>query len=284
MRNASPSLQALLASGRAFFMADLYTFTLQDGSVSRYTSADVDLMADGQVFSASGPLFRRGRTRQTLGLEVDTLEVTIHAGSTHTLNAVPWLQAARVGALDGATLRLGRVFLADWTATDSSSLLLFEGRIADVRPSRTELQVTVKSDLELLDIRMPRNLYQPGCLHTLYRGGCGLDKAAYAVNAAVNAGSTLTRIPCTLTQAAGHFALGTVRFNNGPNAGVIRSVKQYEPGVLTLSAPLVTPCVAGNTFTAYPGCDKTQATCQARFGNAANFRGYPYVPVPETIL
>ena len=26
------------------------------------------------------------------------------------------------------------------------------------------------------------------------------------------------------------------------------------------------------------GCDKSLATCAARFGNAANFRGEPYLP------
>jgi uncharacterized phage protein (TIGR02218 family) len=284
MRNASPDLQALLESGRAFFMADLYTFTLMGGTVARYTSADVDLVVGGQTFSCKGPLFKRGRTRLTLGLEVDTLDVSIYADASHTLNATPWLHAARVGALDGATVRLERVFLTDWTDTSAGSILLFEGRIADVKPRSTELKITVKSDLELLDIQMPRNLYQPGCLHTLYQGGCGLNKATFAVNSTVNGGSSVTKINCGLEQGAGYFALGTIRFNSGPNAGVIRSVKEYEQGVVTLSAPLVVPCGVGDTFSAYPGCDKTKATCQAKFNNVIHFRGHPYVPAPETIL
>ncbi|OVE46683.1 DUF2163 domain-containing protein [Chromobacterium violaceum] len=284
MRNATSALQALLESGRAFFMADLYTFSLVGGTIARYTSADVDLTVGGQTFSSKGPLFKRGRTRLTLGLEVDTLDLTINTDARHTLNAVPWLHAARVGALDGAAVRLERVFLTDWTDTSAGSILLFEGRVADVKPSRTELKLTVKSELELLDIQMPRNLYQPGCLHTLFQGGCGLSKAAFAVNGTVGGGSSVNRIPCALTQAAGHFALGTIRFNSGPNAGVIRSVKDYTPGVVTLSTPLVVPCNVGDGFTIYPGCDKTKGTCLAKFNNVINFRGHPYVPAPETVL
>ena len=37
----------------------------------------------------------------------------------------------------------------------------------------------------------------------------------------------------------------------------------------------------GDAFTVYAGCDHTQGTCQGRFNNLANFRGFPYVPPPE---
>jgi hypothetical protein len=38
----------------------------------------------------------------------------------------------------------------------------------------------------------------------------------------------------------------------------------------------------GDTFIAYPGCDKTQSTCSGKFSNLVNFGGSPYIPVPET--
>jgi len=42
---------------------------------------------------------------------------------------------------------------------------------------------------------------------------------------------------------------------------------------------------AGDVFTAYPGCDKTQATCASpKFSNLVNFEGFPYVPAPETAI
>lgn len=35
---------------------------------------------------------------------------------------------------------------------------------------------------------------------------------------------------------------------------------------------------AGDAFTIYPGCDKQQSTCSAKFNNLIHFRGFPYVP------
>ena len=35
---------------------------------------------------------------------------------------------------------------------------------------------------------------------------------------------------------------------------------------------------AGDGFTIRAGCDKQFATCKAKFGNGANFRGFPHMP------
>ena len=34
----------------------------------------------------------------------------------------------------------------------------------------------------------------------------------------------------------------------------------------------------GDTFSVFAGCDKTFATCKAKFDNALNFRGFPHLP------
>jgi len=33
----------------------------------------------------------------------------------------------------------------------------------------------------------------------------------------------------------------------------------------------------GDGFTVTPGCDRSFATCKAKFANAVNFRGHPYM-------
>ena len=38
------------------------------------------------------------------------------------------------------------------------------------------------------------------------------------------------------------------------------------------------PSHLGDTFTVTAGCDKQFATCQAKFANAVNFRGFPHMP------
>ena len=47
---------------------------------------------------------------------------------------------------------------------------------------------------------------------------------------------------------------------------------------LTLWQPMTRPILVGDAFTVSAGCDKRFATCRDRFGNIANFRGFPHMP------
>lgn len=284
MKSATSELVTLLSTSRQFLMADLFTFTLVGGTVLRYANCDMDIKVGATVFSSGGPRFVRGRTRVTIGVEVDTLDVTVFADDTHLVNGVPFLQACASGAFDGASLQLERAFMASWGDTSPGTVILFSGRIAEIKISRHEVKLTVRSELELLNIMMPRNLYQPGCMYTLFDAGCGLLKASWGIVGSVISGSTPRIINCTLAQPAGWFTLGSISFTSGPNAGVSRTVKAHVSGQVELSYPLPASPVAGNAFVIYPGCDKMQNTCANKFGNAGRFRAFPFVPVPETSI
>lgn len=284
MKSASPELIAYLNSGQQFLMADLFTFTLVGGGIARYTSASVDVVVGGNTHLANDAIISRGRTRTVIGVEVDTLDLTVAAQTPHTLGGVPWLTAARNGALDGATVRLQRLFMPTWGDVSLGTVLLFEGRIASLEVGRTEARLHVNSRLEVLNIQMPRNLYQPGCLNTLFDASCTLVKASNGTSAVVTSASSKTTINCGLAQAAGFFDLGTITFTSGINNGVSRSVKSYAPGVIYLIAPLLIAPSVSDTFTAYAGCDKKQATCSGKFSNLVNFRGFPFIPAPESVL
>ena len=132
---------------------------------------------------------------------------------------------------------------------------------------------------------MPRNVYTAGCIHTVFDGGCGLIKASFANPSAALSGSTNRVLLCELAQAPGYFDLGTVTFTSGANAGVTRTIKAYAVGAISLSYPLKTAPAVGDSFIAYPGCDKRMAeTCSAKFGNLPNYRGFPFIPVPEATI
>ncbi|MCU0624551.1 MAG: phage BR0599 family protein, partial [Gemmatimonadaceae bacterium] len=81
------------------------------------------------------------------------------------------------------------------------------------------------------------------------------------------------------------FDLGIVRFTSGALSGVSRVVRSHvqSGGVLRLVAPLPAAPAPGDGIAVTPGCDKRQATCSSKFSNLARFRGYPYIPVPETL-
>lgn len=283
MKSASPALIELLNSSQQFYMADLYTFTLVGGFVARYTDAEMDLVVGGQTFSGTGPLIRREATRTVIGIEVDTLNIEVTAQAGHQLNGTPWLAAIRNGGLDGARVQLERVFMPTYGDTSAGAVILFGGRVAECELGRVTAKITVKSDLELLNVKMPRNLYQPSCPNSLFDGACGLNKSTFAINGTVAAGSSLTSVVTGLSQPAGYFDLGTISFNTGANAGLTRSVRSWANGTAKLALPLLAACAAGDSVTLYPGCDKLLATCEGKFNNRLNFRGQPFVPVPESV-
>jgi uncharacterized phage protein (TIGR02218 family) len=284
MKTASPELVALLASGR-FVFAELFTFTQLDGTIYRWTTADVDVSWGGHAFSSSGPTLERGNIHHAVGVEVDTMELTIVADpAEHLIAGLPYPHYARNGGFDGTRVLFERAYMADWSTPVVGALTKFSGAVSDVTPSRTQVVLSVKSDLELLNVKAPHNLYQAPCLHSVYNSGCGLIKANFAVAGVVAAGSTTTQIACALAQAAGWFDQGTITFTAGENAGVMRTVKSYAPGLFKLSLPLPAVPAPGDTFNAYAGCDRCQVTCDVKFNNKPNFRATPYVPIPETAL
>lgn len=287
MKTADPALVTLLSTAREFFMADLYTFTLVDGTVLRFTSADIDITTGGRTFLHTGPLIKRSRTRQSIGISVDQLDLDISADASTLLSGLPWLQAITNGALDGAEVELERAFAASpadaLAGNIAGTVVLFPGRGGDSTVDSIRAKEIVRSWLELLNTPLPRNLYQPPCGYSLYDTGCGVSRAAFAAYSAVASGSTRQVLNCALGNAAGYFDIGELVFTGGQNLGVTRTVKTYVPGVVTLAYPLPKPVANGDTFTIYPGCDKRLTTCDTKFGNKARFRATPYVPAPETV-
>lgn len=284
MKSASAPLIALLGSGRPFMMADCYTFTLAGGTVLRYTSFDITLSYGGTTWSAAGPVVERGNTRTVIGLEVDTLDLKVSPRDTDFIGAQTWFQAACSGTLDGAKITLQRAFL-EAPPTVVGLVTMFVGHVGPVTIDRMTVDMTCNSPLDLLDTKLPRNLYQAGCLHTLFDTGCGLSPAAFAVTGAVGGAPTRTGFAATLGQAAGWFDLGSLQFTGGALAGTRRSIKRWDGGTFGLLNPLPIAPAIGDAFTAWPGCDRRKATCEsAKFSNVVNFKGYPFIPVPETAL
>jgi len=77
---------------------------------------------------------------------------------------------------------------------------------------------------------------------------------------------------------------GQIVFTSGANNGLVKAIKQYLNQIFYFNSPLPFLANAGDTFIAYPGCDKTQVTCTNKFSNLMNFEGMPYVSVPETAI
>ena len=306
MKSATPALIAYLADNDQHLYADLFSFTLADGTVLNFTDKDLSLTVDGTLYRADGVRFDGMRYKIAVGLDVDEQTITLAYGPTDLVSSnglgpvdgVPWGQALRTGVLDGCYLRRSRAFYSAWNQPPVGVVPLFAGRVSTVdQVGRVEAQIRIKSTPLLLDTLMPRNTYQTGCIHGLFDVGCGLAKADYQMNWSVAAGPTNGTIPVPSeapplpaalagnSEGLALFVQGTILFTSGVNEGVFRTIKAVSASVangLELVYPLEVPPAAGDSFTIWPGCDKTATTCAVRFDNLDHFRGFPYTPAAET--
>lgn len=285
MRSASSELiaqlNALRAGDATVLVADLYTFTLRTGLVLTYTNADVPIGWNNYTYLANSILVDGLKFKCAAGLDVDQQQITIVARQTDTVSGVPILQALRNGVFDGCEIQRERAFLTAWNLAPVGAVILFKGRIGTIdKIGRTTAEVTVNSDLVLLDVDMPRNIYAPNCQHVLYDSGCGLDKEAFGAVGMVGADSTASAINWSLSSIV--YMQGTVTFTSGMNSGVTATIKDATSSTLILGYPLLYIPVIGDLFAAYQGCDHTRATCISKFDNLLNFRGFPYIPPPTT--
>lgn len=277
-------LNALRANPDATaIVADCFTFTLRTGLILTYTNADAPVTLNGYVYAANSVLVEGLEFKCDVGLSVDQQKIVLAARLTDTIGGIPFLQAIRNGLLDGAEVQRERAFLNSWSAADRAnpvgSVILFKGRVGEINSvGRTAAEISVNSDLVLLDIDMPRNLYGPNCQHVLYDSGCTLVKSAHGASGTVGAGSSLVQINWASSSAI--YAQGTITFSSGANTGASANVKNADSGALYLSYPLPNAPSTGDALTVYQGCDHTQYTCTNKFGNLANFRGFPYIPPP----
>ena len=257
MKTASAGLIALLNSGAPLITADLYTITLTDGMILYYTNADIDIIYGGNTY-LHRPAIKRSNLTFTEGISVDSLDVNINPESTDLIGSITMSQAFRNGTFDGAILQLDKAFFTDWTQTPEVLEKLFLGRMDVDTIGASGIKVDVKSMTELLNVAIPKRVYQATCPWTLYDSStCKAVKASFSSNGTVASTSTETVINCGLAQAAGYFDQGVILFTSGANLNVKRSVKSYTAGQITLINPLQYAPSVNDTFTISRGCART---------------------------
>jgi uncharacterized phage protein (TIGR02218 family) len=295
MKTVTPELVTLLQSRNPVLAFDLYNFTLPGDTVLYYGTADVPIVYQGATYGGS-VRFDRSQIDLKAGLETDSLTVKAYATPADLVNGVPFHQFLRQGGFDNAYLLLQRAFFpAPYVPGAPTGVVwLFSGLVTEVITGGLEAQIKIDSHLFTLDRKIPRNLYQHLCNALLYAPDCGLNGAAYAVAGQVAAGSTLFQIGVSLPPQASlpaplpanYFSLGKLQFTSGALqgtwAGIATQAVAGETTTLTLMPPLLAAPAPGDTFTVWPGCDRALATCTNKFNNVLNFRGFPWIPVPET--
>ena len=302
------SFQALAAS--QFFIANLYQITLQSqlGSPYYFTDSDGPITAGGHTWG-TGLTFNRDTFKQERGFKVQELKLTItpqqDTGSSILFNGTGFLQAIRLALFDSALISWYKIILPSGPAGYGgyfptglpSPILWFQGMVDDAQAGRLTGELNCSSFSTLLSMQMPRNLMMPGCMHTLGDGGCtvAVGSAPYTiagtvatnVNTTTNNDITSTSASLINVQPSDYFSLGIIKFTSGGNNGVTRAIRRFIQNTTSVEIQFVNPppvvMSPGDTFTLQAGCDKSYTTCSTRFSNLAHFKGFPFVPVPETM-
>lgn len=287
LRSVPTELQTLFDSGKVLTTAELVTITLSGGQVFNWTSYDRPVTLGGTTWTL-GPGLQTSRLKWTAGIEVDTLTLTLFGDTGTLINGSAIMPFINGGGLDGARVQAWRAYTDLPTSAWVGKLHRFTGNVSDIdRPNKVEAAIQVRSIFELLDQQLPRNVYQAQCNNSLYDVPCGISRAAKTETSTVSTASDSLRLnfgASSLGHADGYFDLGAVRFTSGANNGVLRTVRRHASGVITLVQPLPLPAAVGDTFSIYPGCDRSLTTCNSKFSNSNRFRGYPYIPVAESVL
>jgi hypothetical protein len=220
------NLITFLQNNTAFRMADLFTITLKNTAVLRYTTWDSSLVVSGNTFLTGPPNFQRTAIEETTGMDVATIELDITASSTDLLpgSTVPFLQATAMGLLDGAAFRIDRLFI-DTNGNQIGTVIRFSGFVGPADEiGRTHAKITVNSGTQLLQMQLPSIIMQPGCTNTLFDAGCGLVKSNLLTfsqqldNAAWSKSGFATVTPNAVTDPLGGQTADSVLFSGStPN-------------------------------------------------------------------
>lgn len=276
MREIPPGLAAHLEGG-ATTLCRCWSLTRRDGLVLGFTDHDRPLAFEDVAFAAATGLEAAEATAE-LGFAVGGGDVAGALAATG-LNET---DLAR-GLYDDARLR---VWLVNW-AEPGQRVLLDEGFVGEVRRGESGFTAEVRSVARAFDEERGR-LYLRSCSADLGDARCGVGLSALAGVVAQSDGRLAVSVAGLGGYADGHFSGGRLLFTGGANAGFASEVKRHgfegSLAVFQLWQAAPAPIRPGDAFTVTPGCDKSFATCRTKFGNGANFRGFPHMPTSDFII
>lgn len=274
-------------------MGHLYQFTSVANVNDYFTDLDTDIVYNGQTWKSGSLRFEGLQRKVAVGLSVDEQSLKIWASPTDTLFGSNFLTGAEQGLLDGAVIRRYRAiwaFVTGNAAVDVQSLPIgiwpqFTGYTSIItKGGSSHIEMKVKSALVKLNVNMPRNYYQPGCLWTLYDTGCTLNKSSFTTAQVISSATTLAIAPVggisPVNGADGipNYAQGTLLFTSGVNNGLQVLIDKNDATNFFLAYPLDQAPSPGDDINVSFGCSKSFNTCSVKYSNTANFRGFDKVP------
>lgn len=265
---------------------DTANVTVTNGLTMTFSNAQIEIGSSITNYCSTNsvPVFERDTITWKTGLDASRAKLKVYSISQNIALGTPFLQALAIGKFEDALVSIDRLYMQFPGDTSLGIVNLFKGNIGEISQlGRTYAEIDVDTKLAKLNIQMPRNVYQDPCRWVLYDAGCALLAANFAVSGSVSAGSNSQYLNTSLTNVDSYFNQGKLVWTSGQNNGLSFSVRLYfnASGQVILYRVLPFPPQVGDTFTIYPGCDKSASTCLNKFNNIANFRGEPDTPPPE---
>jgi uncharacterized phage protein (TIGR02218 family) len=262
------------------------------------TTSQVDITYQGVTYYASKfGAWERGKITSEASFDLKANDMMLTLKSPGTIaypgTAVTMMGAALLGLFDAA---LVQVWTARWPLGQKPTAFLaangVETKFAGfIKPNgkiaRSKIEFEVADALYLLNLKLPRRIIQASCPHTLYDANCTAVATNFMSPIMVVLSGTRQQFNTTVTlgQPPPYFTQGYITFLTGQNAGLSFTIKQQlSTTAILLAAAVPLPLANGDTFIAFAGCDKTEATCNSKFAKLAFFGGTPFVPVPEVAI
>lgn len=257
-------------AGEATTLCQCWRVARRDGAVSGFTDHDRMLTVDGAAFRPRSG-FSASEARETLGLAADTVDVE---GALSSDDLDPDDIAA--GLYDGASVE---TLLVNWRDTAQFAVIR-KAVIGRITVEDGRFVAELESPKLALD-RPAGRWFRRGCDAELGDQRCRVDLEAADLNgagtvAAMVAGNTIA-VDGLDGFAGGWFSHGTLTAAGTAfhivSHRIVGAAVELELWLDT--APIPGP---GTAFAVRAGCDKSFATCKAKFGNHLNFRGFPHLP------
>lgn len=276
MRQLSEGFAARLAADETSLCA-CWRFTRADGAVFGATDHDRSIAFDGVTYEPASGL--KGATfESSSGLAPG------RAAAEGALSAEFMTDAdLDAGLWDGARVDVWRV---DWQAPEHR-VRIWSGRLSEVTRQGAAFAaelVSLKADLE----RPIGRVYARACDAEVgdLRCDVDLDDPAFRAEGVVTDAIGSKRILASGLDGFAHgwFTGGVLNWTGGSNAGAVARVMRHSGSEVELAAAARFAVEAGDAFVVTAGCDKSFATCGAKFGNRDSFRGFPHMPGTDAVL
>lgn len=256
-----------------FLDGDLTTIALcwrierRDGVAIGLTDHDRDLTIDGLVHRAA-PGMTPSAIKRSDGLDADTMDVA-GALTSAAIGEADLL----AGRWDGARVSL---FAVDWTGA-AGRVDLGAGTIGAVETRDGAFTAELRGASAALDAPVVEET-SAGCRAALGDARCRVPLAPRRRHARIVAADEAVLTVDAGEPSVNAYGGGVLRWIGGANSGLESAIAVSDGAAVTLRAAPPLAVAAGDLIELIEGCDKTLATCRARFANVANFRGEPYLP------